>query len=113
MPPKIITISESTRANKKLMATTEQHGEKKVAHFGQRGSEDYTTTKDTTLRDMYIARHNPLSGENWGKIRNNDPWLASSLYLMGKGNRRRCRESRLEEICRREVSMQTRAASTE
>ena len=67
MPPKNMTISESKRNNKKLMATTEQHGEKKVAHFGQRGSGDYTTTKDSTLRDMYIARHNPLSGENLGK----------------------------------------------
>ena len=67
MPPKIITISESTRANKKLMATTEQHGKKKVSHFGQRGSDDYTTTNNSTLRDMYIARHNPLSGENWQK----------------------------------------------
>jgi hypothetical protein len=77
MPPKIITISESTRANKKLMATTEQHGKKKVAHFGQRGSDDYTTTKNSTLRDMYIARHNPLSGENWGKSGIMTPgWLA-------------------------------------
>ena len=65
MPPKIITISESTRANKKLMATTEQYGKKQVTHFRLRISDDYTTTKNPTLRDMYIARHNPLSGENW------------------------------------------------
>lgn len=53
-------IRRSTRSSKKLMAVFRDGT---VTHFGQRGAEDYTITKDVDQRRRYLARHR--RNENW------------------------------------------------
>ena len=70
----IITISESTRPDKKWMAKAEGH---RTAHFGQRGASDYTIHHDEARRRAYIARH---SREDWGRTGVMTPgWLSRHL----------------------------------
>jgi len=53
-----LTIKPSSQADKKLMAIFTEDGKKRLTtHFGQRGADDYTITKDKTQRDKYRARH--------------------------------------------------------
>ena len=54
---KLISIKKSTKAGKKLMATFETNGRKKVIHFGQQNASDYTKHKDIVRRNRYIFRH--------------------------------------------------------
>ena len=57
---KMITITRSTKSNKKLMAKVGG----KTVHFGQKGADDYTTHGDEKRKQNYIKRHRPT--ENWG-----------------------------------------------
>jgi len=53
-----LTIKPSTKADKKLMAIfTEDGKKKKTTHFGSKGMDDYTITKDKEQRDRYRTRH--------------------------------------------------------
>ena len=71
----IITISESTRPDKKWMAKGEGH---RTAHFGQRGTSDFTLRHDDARRQAYIARHG--SREDWCRTGVMTPgWLARHL----------------------------------
>ena len=54
---KLISIKESDKPDKKLMATFETEGRTKTTHFGSKGMDDYTITKDTSQRDRYRQRH--------------------------------------------------------
>jgi len=54
---KLISIKRSTKSGKKLMATFETNGRKKVIHFGQASASDYTKHSDRTRRNRYIFRH--------------------------------------------------------
>ena len=54
---KLISIKQSTKADKKLMATFENDGRTKVVHFGQKTADDYTITKDKEQRARYRQRH--------------------------------------------------------
>lgn len=54
---KLISISDSTKADKKLMAVFENNGRKKTVHFGAKGMDDYTITKSKEQRDRYRTRH--------------------------------------------------------
>ena len=42
---RLISIKPSTKAEKKLMATFENNGRKKIIHFGAKGMDDYTLKK--------------------------------------------------------------------
>jgi hypothetical protein len=66
---KLKSITSSTRADKKLMATFDDGT---TTHFGQRGAGDFTTTGDEAKKDNYIKRHKV--NENW-----NDPKSAGAL----------------------------------
>ena len=48
---KLISITNSSKPNKKLMAKfkNKKTGRESVTHFGARGMDDYTKTKDTSL----------------------------------------------------------------
>ena len=57
------------------MAEAEGH---RAVHFGQRGAKDFTSHRDETLRQAYIARHG--SKENWGRTGVMTPgWLSCHL----------------------------------
>ena len=56
--PKLISVSPSTRKDKKLVAIFEmENGRLKRTHFGQRGASDYTIHKDKERRELYRNRH--------------------------------------------------------
>lgn len=56
-------IKQSTNPKKKLMAIFYEKGKdgkmkkKKTTHFGQKGADDYTITKDKAQRARYVGRH--------------------------------------------------------
>ncbi len=53
-----MTIKRSTKPNKKLMAVfTQDNGRTKTTHFGAKGMDDYTITKDKERRRLYRERH--------------------------------------------------------
>lgn len=54
---KLISISPSTKADKKLMAVFDNDGHKKTTHFGAKGMDDYTLTHSKEQRDRYRQRH--------------------------------------------------------
>ena len=71
---KLISITESPKADKKLMAVFQNNetGRKKTIHFGQNGAPDYTITKDKAQRERYITRH--ARNEHW-----DNPMTAGAL----------------------------------
>ena len=62
---KLISIKPSTKSDKKLMATFENDGRTKTIHFGSKGMDDFTKTKDEEQKKRYLARHR--ANENWNK----------------------------------------------
>jgi hypothetical protein len=55
---KLISISPSSRPDKKLVAKfILDNGRTKTTHFGARHMDDYTITKDKDQRERYRARH--------------------------------------------------------
>ena len=53
-----MTIKPSTKPNKKLMAVfTKDNGRTKTTHFGAKGMDDYTITKNKEQRARYRSRH--------------------------------------------------------
>lgn len=81
---KFISISKSTKKDKKYVATFENRktGRQKVIHFGAAGMEDYTMHKDPARMALYLKRHS--SRENW-----DDPMTAgwwSRWLLWSKPN---------------------------
>lgn len=55
---KLLSITQSSKPDKKLMAVFEQdNGRKKTTHFGASGMDDYTRTHDKAQRDRYRTRH--------------------------------------------------------
>ena len=66
---RLISISESPKTDKKLMAVFEnsETKRKKTIHFGAKGMDDYTIIKDKdkaqAQRERYLKRH--VKNENW------------------------------------------------
>tara|TARA_R100001463_G_scaffold134569_1_gene196867 strand:- start:143 stop:436 length:294 start_codon:yes stop_codon:yes gene_type:complete len=54
---KSVVIKKSTKPDKKLMAVFDIDGKKKTTHFGSKGMDDYTKTKDKEQRKRYRQRH--------------------------------------------------------
>jgi hypothetical protein len=54
---RLISIKKSNRSGKKLMATFETNGRKKIIHFGAAGMSDLTKHHDRARRQRYITRH--------------------------------------------------------
>ncbi len=74
-----VVIKKSTKGDKKLMAifsspsqTKGKSARTKTIHFGSRGMDDYTKTKDKEQRARYLTRHRRR--ENW-----NAPMTAGAL----------------------------------
>ena len=63
---KLLQITNSVKPEKKMMAVFEtDSGRKKTVHFGSRGMDDFTITKDKEQQQRYLNRHR--SAENWNK----------------------------------------------
>ena len=59
-----VQIRKSTDPKKKLMAIFTENGKKvKTTHFGSRGMDDFTKTKDEAKKKRYLDRHRKR--ENW------------------------------------------------
>jgi len=55
---KLLSVSKSDKSDKKYMAVfSDKDGKKKTTHFGAKGMDDYTITKDKEQRERYRARH--------------------------------------------------------
>ena len=53
----LISISDSPKLDKKLLAIFDNDGRKKTVHFGAKGMDDYTITHDKEQRARYRTRH--------------------------------------------------------
>jgi hypothetical protein len=63
---KLLKIVKSNKPEKKMMAIFESDsGRTKTIHFGSRGMDDFTITKDVDQMERYLKRHR--SSENWSK----------------------------------------------
>ena len=70
---KLLSVKRSTRKDKKWMAEFDTD---KVVHFGARGMDDYTLTKNKDQRERYRARHAS------GKTAKPDTADALAYYLL-------------------------------
>ena len=73
-----VIIKPSTKPDKKLMAIfTKENGRTKTTHFGSKGMDDYTITKDKEQRARYRQRHKK-------DLKTNDPTRAGylSYYIL-------------------------------
>jgi hypothetical protein len=75
---KLIKIVRSDKPEKKMMAVFQSDsGRTKTIHFGSRGMDDYTITKDKEQMERYLKRHR--SSEDWSKA---DSAGALSRYVL-------------------------------
>tara|TARA_R100001443_G_scaffold111017_2_gene123502 strand:+ start:5548 stop:5838 length:291 start_codon:yes stop_codon:yes gene_type:complete len=75
---KLLSIKKSNKADKKLMAVFEtDSGRTRTTHFGSKGMDDYTLTKDKEQRKRYRERHKK-------DLDTNDPTRAGylSYYIL-------------------------------
>ena len=74
---KLLSITESVKPDKKLTAVFDNDGRKKTVHFGAKGMDDYTLTKNKEQRDRYRTRHAK-------DLKTNDPTKAGylSYYIL-------------------------------
>ena len=75
---KLLSVSKSDKSDKKYMAVfSDKDGRKKTTHFGAKGMDDYTITKDKEQRERYRARHRK-------DLESNDPTKPGylSMYLL-------------------------------
>ena len=73
-----MVVKPSTKPNKKLMAIfTKDNGRTKTTHFGAKGMDDYTITKNKEQRARYRSRHKK-------DLKTNDPTRAGflSYYIL-------------------------------
>ena len=54
---RLLSVTKSTRSDKKFMATFEDNGKTRVVHFGAANMDDYTITHDKKQRERYRTRH--------------------------------------------------------
>jgi len=59
----LLSINESPRKTKKLVASFKVDGKTIKTHFGQSGASDFTKHKDEDRKKRYIARHR--KNEDW------------------------------------------------
>tara|TARA_R110000868_G_scaffold78938_5_gene224809 strand:- start:303 stop:593 length:291 start_codon:yes stop_codon:yes gene_type:complete len=63
---KLLSVTSSEKPEKKMKAVFEtDSGRTKTIHFGAKGMDDYTITKDKEQRARYIKRHS--ANENFNK----------------------------------------------
>lgn len=82
----LVSITNSSKSNKKLMAKfkNKKTARESIIHFGQKGADDYTKTKDKAQRERYRSRHR---GDNLTNPRS--PGSLSWHILWGNSTSRR------------------------
>ena len=68
---RLISLTEG-KPGKKLKAVVEANGKIRTIHFGNEGSQDFTTSKDPKKKAAYLARH---------AVR--EDWTASGVQTSG------------------------------
>ena len=86
MPYKLISITKSNKAGKKMMAKfkNKETGRESTTHFGASGYDDYTIKKDKEQRARYRQRH---KGDNLTNPRS--PGALSYYVLWGDSTSKR------------------------
>ena len=75
---KLLKIVKSDKPDKKMMAVFETDSKRtKTIHFGAKGMDDFTITKDREQQQRYLNRHR--DNENWSKA---DSAGALSRYVL-------------------------------
>ncbi len=69
---KLISITKSEDGKHKYKALFEIDGKEKTTQFGAAGYDDFTKTKNTEQKELYLKRHKER--ENWS-----DPTTAGAL----------------------------------
>jgi hypothetical protein len=54
---KLVSVRRSKKSGKKYQATFKDGSRSKTVHFGSRGMDDYTLTRDKEQRSRYRQRH--------------------------------------------------------
>ena len=54
---KLLSITPSEKPDKKMKAIFDNDGRMKTVHFGSKGMDDFTITKDKAQRERYMTRH--------------------------------------------------------
>ena len=75
-------LTKSEKPEKKYKVLLKEDGKKKTIHFGQKGADDYTRTKDISQKQRYTNRHK--SRENWSKSGVNSAGFWSKHLLWNK-----------------------------
>ena len=86
MPFKLVSITKSNKAGKKMMAKfkNKETGRESTTHFGASGYDDYTIKKDKEQRARYRQRH---KGDNLTNPRS--PCALSYYVLWGDSTSKR------------------------
>lgn len=86
MPFKLVSITKSNKAGKKMMAKfkNKETGRESTTHFGASGYDDYTIKKDKEQRARYRQRH---KGDNLTNPRS--PGALSYYVLWGDSTSKR------------------------
>ena len=74
---KLVSLQQSTKPEKKMMAVFENAGRTKTIHFGQKNADDYTISKNKDQRERYLTHHR--ANEDWNKP---DTAGALSRYIL-------------------------------
>ena len=84
---KLKSVKKSSKPDKKYMATfIQDNGREKTTHFGAKGMDDYTRTKDPSQKKRYRQRHAK-------DLHTNDPTRAGFLSYHLLWNKPTLRES--------------------
>jgi hypothetical protein len=78
---KLVSIKKSKMSGKKLTATFDINGKKKIVHFGSAGMSDYTKHNTIDRRNRYIFRH-------YKDLKTNDPTRAGYLSMFVLWNKK-------------------------
>ena len=62
---KLVSIQPSMLDDKKYVALFDDNGRSKTIHFGSKGMDDYTLTRNKEQRERYLTRHR--ANEDWNK----------------------------------------------
>jgi len=83
---KLVQVKKSSNKNKKYVAVFSIDDKEKQVHFGAKGMDDFTITKDEEQRKRYRARHKK-------DLETNDPTRAGYLSYFILWNKPTIKES--------------------
>ena len=82
---KLVTIKNSSRSDKRLIALFKVNDKQKTVHFGQKGATTYIDGASDDTRMNYLARHRV--NENWDRPDNAGSLASHILWGSSKSMR--------------------------